>query len=279
MRAIAKTYSPEVRQWAAKLRRRQAPGVNLRACHGLLRRLAWTGTFLARFAPIRLPASGAQRTLLQGTWQRFGRSQWFSPQVQLCLQTSLQATWQGRDRIHVPPAAPAVLAHTTFLRTVVEREYRSQSGTLWRTNSLRWSTQNFRETTRHSLTTVMAGHTQSAAMPRFSTVASTAMRRWSIERDLEQSAIVRRVLHQTQRIEEPILSRPETVLLRRAALLVPGRTFSEASAPPQVRPASMNAPWQGTTAQPQFSIHQITDEVVRQLDSRLVAARERFGKI
>ena len=280
MRAIAKIYSPETQRRAARLWRWRMSSVNLSARHGMLRWLAWTESLVSRSAHLSLPTSSGQRTLLRGTWRWLRRSQWSVPQLQFTWQTSVNAIWQGRERIHVPCPTPSIDAHTTLLQTVLAHEYRNQTTTLVRTGSLRQLTKNYlREATRHTLVRVISEHAAAAlTMPQCTLVASTN-RKWSGAWDLEQSLVVKRVLRQNQRIEEHVTARPQTVLLRRAAPVVQESGSVETPVVPQARRASTNAAWSASAPQSGFNISQITDAVVRQLDNRLVAARERFGKI
>jgi hypothetical protein len=107
-----------------------------------------------------------------------------------------------------------------------------------------------------------------------STVTGRARTFW----EPEPLSLVKRVLRQNRRIEEQVAP-SQTVLLRRSAPPAREAHFLEAPPAPQARPTGMNTAWTAMPIQPGLNINQITDEVVRQLDSRLVAARERFGKI
>jgi len=167
------------------------------------------------------------------------------------------------------------------LQTLLAREHRCQTTTVLNANSLRQLTQNYwSDTTRHTLATVISDRTTAAlTMPRLTLVASMARRKSTGTSDMEHLPVVKRVFHQNQRIEEYVMPRPQTLLLRRSAPPTGESAVFEAPVLAQSRPAGMKASWSATMPQPGFNINQITDEVVRRLDSRLVAARERFGKI
>jgi hypothetical protein len=254
--------------------------MSLRRCHGLLQRLAWTQALLARFAHTAMPPWDAGRTLLRGIWSWMHRSQWFASQIQVSWQTSTAVTRHGRDRTLFLPLTPATAERTTLLQTRLTRESRWQSTTLLRTNFFRHSLQNqLREVTRHTLATTVVN--PAAALRAASQLAlgtSTASRKWSGAGDLELLPVARRVLRQNRRIEERTAP-PQAMLLRRSAAPPPEPDFIESDVPAQARPRGVTAASAPTPVPHGFNITQITDEVVRQLDSRLVAARERFGKI
>lgn len=86
-------------------------------------------------------------------------------------------------------------------------------------------------------------------------------------------------LQRHSRIEEA-WTPPSTVLLRRSPMQTQETQFIEAPAMSfPARPQAVNSQWTIPAVQPGININQITDEVVRKLDSRLIAARERYGKI
>ena len=90
--------------------------------------------------------------------------------------------------------------------------------------------------------------------------------------------LAKRLLRQNYRIEEQVAPF-QTVLVRHSSPAVREEHFMDASVPVQTRSAGVTAAWVGTPVPQGFNTSQITDEVVRQLDSRLLASRERFGKI
>jgi hypothetical protein len=97
--------------------------------------------------------------------------------------------------------------------------------------------------------------------------------------------LVERLTRQISRIEKQIVP-VRTVLLQRLIAPSQVRHWAERGA---AEHANHPASWAASTFRvdeprarqtvPAFNFQQITDEVVRQLDSRLVASRERFGKI
>ncbi len=168
MPAIVKTYSPDVRRWAAKLQRQRTPSVSRWGRHVCLHRIAWTQALIARFVHFATPVRGMERTPLRGTWAWMQRSHWFAPQIQLAWHTSVAATWQGRDRTLLMPLSPPPSERTTLLQTVLTREYWSRSTTLLRSTLLRHLTQShLQEITRHTLATLVVERTAPGAMSRW----------------------------------------------------------------------------------------------------------------
>ncbi len=280
MQAIAKTFSAEARRWAARLHHRRTAGIPLRGRNLFLQQLAWAQALRARFAHPAGLASGSERTLLRGARAWMLRWHWFAPQIHVAWQTSVATPWERRDRPLLLPIGPAMCSErTTLLQTLLARDYQSQSTTLLRTSFLRHSMQShLREVTRHTLATTVI---ERAAAPRAMSLlqgdASTATRRAGTA-DPELLPLVKRVLRQNRRIEEQVVP-SQTVLLPSSAPRIREPHFMEASVLPQARPTGVSAAWAATPAPQSFNINQITDEVVRQLDSRLVATRERFGRI
>ncbi len=275
MQAIAKTYSPDARQWAARLHHRRMPGVRRWGPQ----RLAWAHSITGRFARSAVPARGIERTLLRRWWLWMRHFQQFAPQIQVAWQTSMAASWQGHGRILNMPLPPAPSERTTLLRALLSREYHTQSTTFLRTGFLRHSTQSLeRIETRHSPATIVIQPAEASSSRSLSDAGAVAAIRRTSTGDAEPLPLVKRVLLQNRRIEEPVAP-SRTVLLRRSHPPAPEAHFFESAPPQQMRPVNTNTAWAPNPIQSGFNINQITDEVVRQLDSRLIAARERFGKI
>jgi hypothetical protein len=279
MRAIAKTYLPDMKDWAAKLHGRRMR-VNLHGSTGVLRRLAWAQAFMARFDRLPLPDLGrGRRLLLHGSWQWSRCSSSFAPQVQFAWHTSVNATWNQHEPFRGMPPGPATSGHASTLHTVLGRDHYRQSATLLNTSFLLHSTQRYwHGETRHSLATViMRGATERAAMPGLP-MGGAIVRQKRADASDAPWPLGRRVLRQNQRIEEHVSGHPQAVLVRHAAPLREP-PFIEGPALPQTRTVGASREWPSPEPRPGVNISHITDEVVRQLDSRLVAARERFGKI
>jgi hypothetical protein len=279
MRAIAKTYSPEIRGWAAKLHSRRMPKQHGSA--GVRRRFAWMQTFMDRFAHLPMPDLGRGRhLLLHGTWQWIRSSSSLAPQLQFALHTSVNANWNQHEPFRGTPPGLATSGHATMLRTVLARDHYRQSATLLNTRVLLQSTQRYwHQETRHSLATViMRGNTARATMSGSPTGAAAPTQKRADASEAPWS-LATRVLRQNQRIEEHVSGRPQTVLLRHVGSPLREPAFMDGPALPQMRTSAASLEWPSPEPRPGVNIGHITDEVVRQLDSRLVAARERFGKI
>lgn len=110
----------------------------------------------------------------------------------------------------------------------------------------------------------------------------TTLRSETSESSLELN--VRRLTHQTQRVEESHPRTPEMVIYRPAAAAnaAERRDISESERiqrPEQVWHIASEAPRARAAATPSVSIEQLTEHVIRQIDSRVIAMRERMGRI
>jgi hypothetical protein len=95
---------------------------------------------------------------------------------------------------------------------------------------------------------------------------------------------LRRLTHQMRRVEEHLTEAPEIVLhgLAPAVVAAEHRAPAEAERFPPAAKAwdSFNqAPRAQPAAAPALDIEQLTDQVIRQIDSRVIAMRERMGRI
>jgi len=281
MRAIAKTYSPEIRGWAARLHGRRMLCLKLHGSSGVVRRFAWAQALMARFAHLPLPELGRGRKfLLHGTWQWIRSSSSFAPQLQFSLHTSVNANWNQHEPFRGTPPGLAASGYGTMLHTVLARDHYRQSATLLNTSFLLQSTQRYwHQETRHNLATViMRGNSARAAMSGLPTRAAAPSQKRADASEAPWS-LATRVLRQNQRIEELVSGCPQTILLRHAGSPLREPAFIDGHALPQMRTSAASLEWPSSEPRLGVNISHITDEVVRQLDSRLVAARERFGKI
>jgi hypothetical protein len=275
MPATGKTYSPEIRRWASRLQRRRMSGITLSSWRPFRQRLSWTQALVDRLAHPAMRAFGAERTLLRGARLSRHRSHWFAPQFHVSWQTMTAVTWPGSDRKRMLPLAAIAPERRVLLRA---REFHSQSTTFLRTGFLRQSTHNHTlEVSRHTSSTIMLLSAAARdAMARLTVDDSFVRSRSNAEPEL--LSLATRVLRQSRRIEEQVTP-VHTILVRRFPSSSHEAPFTDSAPPLQVRTPVGNSPWAVPPPQPGFNINQITDEVVRKLDSRLVAARERFGKI
>jgi hypothetical protein len=281
MRAIAETYTPQIRGWAARLHGRRMLCMKLHGSSGMMRRFAWARTLMARFAHLPLPDLGRGRHfLLHGSWQWIRSSSSFAPQLQFALHTSVNANWNQHEPFRGTPPGLAMSGHGTMLHTVLARDHYRQHATLLNTVLFLQSTQRHwhQEIHRSLATVIMKGSTARAAVSGLPTGAAATTQKRADASETPWS-LATRVLRQNQRIEEIVSGRPQTVLLRPAGSPLRERAFMDSPAVPQMRTSAPSLEWPSPEPRPGVNISHITDEVVRQLDSRLVAARERFGKI
>lgn len=110
----------------------------------------------------------------------------------------------------------------------------------------------------------------------------TTRRREESESSLELN--VRRLTHQTQRMEESHPRAPQMMMRRPAAAADAAERQDIAESKQIQRPeqrwhTASEAPRARAAATPSVSIEQLTDHVIRQIDSRVIAMRERMGRI
>ncbi len=95
---------------------------------------------------------------------------------------------------------------------------------------------------------------------------------------------VHRVFRQLQRVEELAPGAPSMVVHKTApAVLTTSREtgqVSDALSPaPKTWESTHIAPWTRAAEAPRINLDQLTDQVIRQIDNRMIARRERLGKI
>jgi hypothetical protein len=278
MQANAKTYSSEVNRWAKELQRRRT-GIALNNWRPVIRILSLMQRLTEQFARRAMVRHGMTQLLLRHA--SLGRS-WFrrsTPQVHFSWQISLPADSQVNNRSIFVSSAATPAEHRTRVETLALRELRRQS-TILRAEFVRQTTANFaREICNRSTSTIlMDGAIPRVAASQLALGYPPAPRIRSSRPEPESAALVKRVLQQSRRIEEQVTP-VRTVLVRRGTVSSQLEQFADSAPLPQGRPTRASPSWAVTTPQPAFNINHITDEVVRKLDSRLVAARERFGKI
>jgi hypothetical protein len=268
--------SPEIERWAARLQHRGSPRATI-AAQSCLRRLAWTDALMARLSHTAVPARRVEQTLLDRTWGWMQRVYTLAPQVHLSWHTTVSGALQRSSptSVVVPASAPA---HRLTLReTRLTRELPSHSTTAF-TNLISRNViaERLQAVAMHTVATTLLRIVPPPESSRTESELSDRRLR-SVPGDAVES-LVTRVGRHYRRFEEPMV-RAERVLLQR-----PAAPVSEAGAPisvptPQRRPPAQNVAWSGAAGPQELDIAQITDRVVRQLDSRLIAARERFGHV
>jgi hypothetical protein len=279
MQANARSFWPEAPRWAERLHQRRTPEIPRRGRELVLRRLAWAQALWARFAHPTAGVSVGEGTLLRRVRGSLLRFWYFAPQMRVAWETSMATIFQGRDRTIFQTAVPR-LANRGVLQAVSAREYLRQSTMLLSAGFIRNSLQHqLQEVTRHASASVLGMRPMAPSATAPDRLGATmAVQRRAVAEDLRNVSLVTRLRQQNRRIEEP--ARPaRTVLLNRSSPVVRESSFVGAGALQQVRSTGAHGAWAAAPAALGFNISQITDEVVRRLDNRLVAARERFGKI
>ncbi|MGY3036616.1 hypothetical protein ACVIIV_005786 [Bradyrhizobium sp. USDA 4354] len=275
MRAIPGTHSRDLRRWAASLQRRRAPNVNRLAAHGCLRRLAWTRTLVARFSHSIVPARRVEQKLLQRTWAWIQHTHWLAQQVHLSWQAPVVAPLSSLpSRYFVTlPSAPA--HHTTRL-TVLAREHQTQCTTVLRTAAFRQSmAERLRLVATHVTAFVPVLATKAIVRSPSQSFAGTPK---SVSAPDVERSVVTRLLRHNRRVEKRVVP-SERVLLQRPSPPVSESPFVTAASPSPPQATGHNSGWSAVPPLQGLNITHITDEVVRQLDSRLIAARERLGHV
>lgn len=120
------------------------------------------------------------------------------------------------------------------------------------------------------------------------TTLDARLRRYTRLRRETSESVTERVIHRMARhalrVEEAppgmpamMVHRPAPASIRTEHLAAPE---SEPGAhPPPVLETTHEAPWARAAAAPAMSIDYLTDQVIRQIDSRMIAMRERMGRI
>jgi hypothetical protein len=200
---------------------------------------------------------------------------WFAPQLHMWWQAPVVTRLQRLSSTSFV-TLPAAAAHrTTLVQILVARERQSHSATAMRTTVFRESmAHRLRTVTMHARATIPHEPARGSSESPSASFASRQQRVGAT--DLERS-IVTRVLRHHRRLEEQVAPFAR-VLLRRST---PAASESAPSAAPAFRPQPLdqNAGWSTAPAPQGLNIADITDQVVRQLDSRLIATRERFGHV
>ncbi len=201
--------------------------------------------------------------------------------MQLAAPIAITVVPGGRDRMVVIPAAlPAVMPQITLLHSVLSRNYHPLSTTVQASSLVHSSVRMQQAAVRRIsmfTTTVLSGPAASTAVLR-GPVAPLIPRRASSESDSILPLIARQVLRPV-RVEEQLVPQ-SAVLLRRFPSPAAEPPAMHTSIAPETRAVrGQSTTWPALQAPQGLNINQITDEVVRQLDSRLIASRERMGKV
>lgn len=124
------------------------------------------------------------------------------------------------------------------------------------------------------------------AAGEFSTLAVRLRRYTTLRQEISESAsevVFHRLARQAVRVEETPHSLVLVVHRPAAGTIVARRLAASGSDqpvhPPRVMETTHEAPWARAAAAPPMNIEYLTDQVIRQIDSRVVAMRERMGRI
>ncbi|WP_456747081.1 hypothetical protein [Bradyrhizobium sp. USDA 4354] len=171
------------------------------------------------------------------------------------------------------PSAPA--HHTTRL-TVLAREHQTQCTTVLRTAAFRQSmAERLRLVATHVTAFVPVLATKAIVRSPSQSFAGTPK---SVSAPDVERSVVTRLLRHNRRVEKRVVP-SERVLLQRPSPPVSESPFVTAASPSPPQATGHNSGWSAVPPLQGLNITHITDEVVRQLDSRLIAARERLGHV
>jgi len=224
-----------------------------------------------------MPARRVEQTLLQRSWTCIQHTHWFAQQVQMSWQAAVAATLP-RLRSTYFVTLPAAPAHHTTRLTELARGYQSHCTTVLRTAAFRRSlAERLRLVTTHTAApTIVQGSAANAIMR--SPAGSLVVGQKSMRATDVEPFVVTRVLRHNRRVEEQAVP-SERVLLQWPGPQVSEPPLGAAARQTQTQPAGHAGGWSAVAPLPGLNLTHITDEVVRQLDSRLIAARERFGHV
>jgi hypothetical protein len=236
-------------------------------------RLAWAQELMARHGSARMPARHVEQRLLARSVTSLLRQHWFAPHVQVAWHASIAVSRPRHASTSVTFITPP-MARFTVTQPLTVRE-RSSHQTTERWNVVRHAiVDRLQMLTRHTMAMLLM---PDGARERTRAASEPAVE-YPAHRETERAIVTDRLLRH-RRLEEQVT--PAARVLRQQSLSVLSETpFAAAAAPPAPPRASyQDAGLSAAAPVPGFNITQITDQVVRQLDSRLIAARERFGNV
>lgn len=279
MPAVAKIFLPEIRRSTDRLHRRRVLPNFLREWTDGLRQLAWSEKLFARFANSTSAAFSDNHTLLRNARFWMLQSHVFAPAFHVNASSSLALRNYQRERLFVAQSTQlTIFQRTTLTYPLVTqnyfRQYATAPGVTLTQNSLHAS-----QTTLHRSALTLAA-AASSAVQSMQLIAASAATEPGRHRVVDSTALLlaQHLVSKVCRVEEQ-LGLTRTVLLRRS-LPIAEQQLVETATPSQMHAQRPRALSTAEAVPPQpFSIQRITDEVVRQLDNRLIAARERFGKV
>ncbi len=210
--------------------------------------------------------------LVNHRWQKFVAR--FYPQIHLAIQPLLRETLWPDQRTDTVRSGYAV---ATPQQTFVRRSTPEAAGF-----------DAFMSANSQGITYRSSPASAQPDLIDHSTTLAQRLRRSTMRRvETRESRLelaVHRLARQTKRMEEHLSGAPEMVVHKSA----PVGVAAEHHAPPEserferptrVRDTVNEAPWARSATAPLLSIEQLTDQVIRQIDSRVIAMRERMGRI
>jgi hypothetical protein len=262
-RAILKNSVAERQQTPADRWLRQAAELRAR----------WTsGTLAYNFPRLEFLRQAAARCPAHHRWQKLVAR--FYPQIHLAIQPLLrEALWPDR---YAEAARPGYAVATP--QEIVARRF--TPGTAGVRDFLLPSPRRITE--QADPASARLGFIEHAA------TLAQRLRRYTMRQvEVDESRLelsVRRLTRQVRRVEERLPGAPQMVVHKPAPATV--RTERRETPEPErfQRPAQVwdtvnEAPRVRAATAPSLSIEQLTDQVIRQIDSRVIAMRERMGRI
>jgi hypothetical protein len=225
---------------------------------------------------LRRTARGRHSTLLHSSFTALH----FHPRLQLSLHR------ESRDFHFSQLHLRTLLSNTTQIAAARATEPRPAGSP---PTSTRQSVLRVPETLLRNLTSLrfLQRHTQSfSVMERLRAIPAppTPVSDAPVQRQVK--SLFQLVHHRTHRVEDSVARISREVAVRKAAPPAPpsprltGQTLEPrpgAREPNQPADSVHVAPWLKTVP-PAVSIEQLTEQVIRQIDSRMIACRERMGK-
>ena len=259
-----------------------------RAPGPLSRHTAWARSLKNRLAQRKnLRLVPALQTLLHASQGKWISSRWFRPVVQLAFHQH----WNGAANPGAVTSAPGL--QVPMMQVVMNSSTRPNFHSRTSQSVLNRNT-HLLERMFASLAPMQAAHEGSCgtAAQVFDVVRPMRLLERHSSAELRLRTDATRMVQRLEKISQRVLQQTRRVAERR---VMPEMRMQRMSAPPReiasygrqpandfsaadVRHAA-GATWTGGAMPGAPNIMQITDEVVRQLDRRFVASRERLGKI
>ena len=230
------------------------------------------GTLAYNFPRLEFLRQAAASYRVNYQWQRFVAR--FYPQIHLAIQPLLRKTLWADQNAHRVPSEYALASAQRFF----PRRSASEAVGFKASASLNSQAMTYQANSRRPKWDSIEHATALAERLRRYTMRQVEVNESNLE------LIVRRLAHQMQRVEERLPGVPQRVVRMPAPAVIaaerqempePERFLRRAKGQDTVN----EAPWARAATAPSLSIEQLTDQVIRQIDSRVIAMRERMGRI